>query len=60
MAKKFIRTTSENFNNLSDKSQYKDSIVFIEDINMIWTNNKYYGEHTSSDFNNDFSLNFNI
>ena len=43
MAKKFVRTTSENFNNLSNKSQYKDSIVFIEDIKQIWSNNVYYG-----------------
>ena len=43
MAKKFVRTTSENFNNLSDKSQYKDSIVFIEDAKQIWSNGIYYG-----------------
>lgn len=42
MAKRFIRTTSENFNNLSDKSEYNDSIVFIEDINQIWSNGVYY------------------
>lgn len=43
MAKRFIRTTSTNFNNLSDKSEYNDSLVFIEDINQIWSNGKYYG-----------------
>lgn len=44
MAKKFIRTTSENFNQLSDKSEYIDSIVFIEDAKQIWSNNIYYGD----------------
>ena len=58
MAKKFVRTTSENFNNLSDKSQYKDSIVFIEDIKQIWSNNVYYNTHSFNDFNKDFNNDF--
>ena len=31
MAKKFVRTTKEVWDNKNDKSQYNNSIVFIED-----------------------------
>ena len=58
MAKKFVRTKSENFNNLSDKLQYKDSIVFIEDTKQIWSNNVYYNTHSFNDFNKDFNNDF--
>ena len=43
MAKKFVRTTKEVWDNKNDKSQYNDSIVFIEDTKQIWSNDIYYG-----------------
>ena len=42
MAKKFVRTNSEYFENNVNKDEYVNSIVFIEDTLQIWTNNKYY------------------
>ena len=42
MAKKFVRTSSEYFENNVNKDEYVNSIVFIEDTLQIWTNNKYY------------------
>lgn len=42
MEKRFIKTTSENFNNLSDKSEYDNSIVFIQDKQEIYSGGKYY------------------
>ena len=42
MAKKFVRTNSEYFENNVNKDKYVNSIVFIEDTLQIWTNNKYY------------------
>ena len=42
MAKKFVRTTKNYWNSVSDKSLYNDSIVFIEDSKEIWSNNVYY------------------
>ena len=38
----FIRTTSSKWNTV-DKTQYKDSIVFIEDTQQIYVNGNYYG-----------------
>lgn len=58
MAKKFVRTTKEIWNNLNDKSQYNDSIVFIEDTKQIWTNGIYYSTHSFNDFNKDFNNDF--
>lgn len=55
---KIVRTTSKEFNNLSDKSQYKDSIVLIEDTKHIWSNNVYYNTHSFNGFNKDFSNDF--
>lgn len=43
MAKKFVRTTKEVWDNKNDKSQYNNSIVFIEDTEQIWSNDIYYG-----------------
>lgn len=42
MAKKFVRTTKQVWDNKQDKSQYNDSIVFIEDSKQIWSNGNYY------------------
>ena len=42
MAKKFVRTNSEYFENNVNKDEYVNSIVFIEDTLQIWANNKYY------------------
>ena len=42
MAKKFVRTTSTVWDNKTDKSEYNDSIVFIEDTKEIWSNDVYY------------------
>lgn len=42
MAKRFVRTTKNYWNSVSDKSQYNNSIVFIEDTKEIWSNNVYY------------------
>lgn len=39
--KGFVQTTSEEFA-LLDKSVYKDTIVFIEDVKQIWRNGIYY------------------
>jgi hypothetical protein len=55
MAKKFIRTTSENFNNLADKSEYNNSIVFIEDTKQIWSNGIYYDCSETEDTNISYS-----
>ena len=45
MAKKFVRTTKNAWDNLNDKYQYNDSIVFIEDAKQIWSNDIYYGDN---------------
>lgn len=58
MAKKFVRTTKEVWNNKNDKSQYNDSIVFIEDTKQIWSNGIYYNTHSFNDFNKDFNNDF--
>jgi hypothetical protein len=58
MAKKFVRTTKEVWNNKNDKSQYNDSIVFIEDTKQIWSNSIYYNTHSFNDFNKDFNNDF--
>lgn len=42
MAKKFVRTTKSVWDNKQDKSQYNDSIVFIEDSRQIWSNGITY------------------
>lgn len=42
MAKKLVRTTKTVWNNKADKSEYNDSIVFIEDAEQIWSNEVYY------------------
>lgn len=43
MAKKFVRTTGNTWNNKSNKSDYNNSIVFLEDTRQIWSNGIYYG-----------------
>lgn len=58
MAKKFIRTTKATWDSINDKSQYQDSIVFIEDTKQIWSNNVYYNTHSFNDFNKDFNNDF--
>ena len=58
MAKKFVRTTKEVWDNKNDKSPYIDSIVFIEDIQQIWSNGIYYNTHSFNDFNKDFNNDF--
>ena len=42
MAKKFVRTTKSVWDAKTDKSQYNDSIVFIEDSKQIWSNGITY------------------
>lgn len=42
MVQRYLRTTSDVFDAINDKSIYKDSIVFIEDTKQIWTNGIYY------------------
>ena len=42
MAKKLVRTTKTVWDNKTDKSEYNDSIVFIEDAEQIWSNDVYY------------------
>ena len=44
MASTFIRTNSEIWSNKTEgqKNEYKDSIVFIEDVKQIWSNGVYY------------------
>lgn len=43
MAKKFVRTTGNTWNNKNNKSDYNNSIVFLEDTRQIWSNGIYYG-----------------
>ena len=47
MAKQFIRTNKAIWDE-KDKSQYKDSIVFIEDVKQIWSNGIYYNADNDS------------
>ena len=42
MAKTLVRTTKSVWDSKQDKSQYNDSIVFIEDSEQIWSNGIYY------------------
>lgn len=42
MIQRFLRTTSDIFYPIEDKSIYNESIVFIEDTKQIWTNGAYY------------------
>lgn len=42
MIQRYLRTTSEVFDAIDDKSIYNDSIVFIEDTKQIWNNGIYY------------------
>lgn len=42
MAKTLVRTTKSVWDNKTDKSEYNDSIVFIEDSEQIWSNGIYY------------------
>ena len=42
MVQRYLRTTSEVFDAIDDKSIYNDSIIFIEDTKQIWTNGIYY------------------
>ena len=42
MAKKFVRTVKSIWDKKLDKSEYNDSIVFVEDTNQIWSNGVYY------------------
>ena len=42
MAKTLVRTTKSVWDNKTDKSEYNDSIVFIEDSKQIWSNEVYY------------------
>lgn len=42
MAQRFLRTTSNIFYPIVDKSICNDSIVFIEDTKQIWSNGIYY------------------
>ena len=51
MAKQFIRTNKAIWDK-KDKSQYKDSIVFIEDAKQIWNNGVYYGTNDSQNDQN--------
>lgn len=46
MAKKFVRTTKTVWDNKQDKSQYNDSVVFIEDSKQIWSNGIYYNSNS--------------
>ena len=42
MTQRFLRTTSDIFYPIEDKSIYNNSIVFIEDTKQIWSNGIYY------------------
>ena len=42
MAKRFVRSTQNAWNNVADKSAYNDSVVFIEDAKEIWSNGVTY------------------
>lgn len=55
MAKKFVRTTSDFWNYQSNEflNQYKNSIVFIEDTQQIWSNGIYYNCYETS---NEYEL----
>lgn len=44
MSVKFVRTTSRAWN-AANKNNYNDSIVFIEDMQRIWSNGKYYDDN---------------
>lgn len=51
MAKKFVRTTKPIWDSKTDKSEYLDSIVFIEDSGEIWSNGQIYGSVFQGDNN---------
>ena len=42
MAKRFVRTSKTVWDNIPNKSDYNNSIVFIEDANTIWSNGVAY------------------
>lgn len=46
---KLLRTTSDIFYPIEDKSIYNDSIVFIEDTKEIWTHGIYYASINAED-----------
>lgn len=46
MPVKFVRTNSQAWNAIN-KNNYKDSIVFIEDQQRIWSNGHYYDDNDS-------------
>lgn len=49
MVQRFLRTTSNIFYPIVDKSIYNDSIVFIEDTKQIWSNGVYYSSINTED-----------
>lgn len=49
MIQRFLRTTSDIFYPIEDKSIYNNSIVFIEDTKQIWTNGVYYASTHAKD-----------
>lgn len=50
---KLLRTTSDIFYPIEDKSIYNNSIVFIEDTKQIWTNGIYYASINAEDGGED-------
>ena len=48
MIQRFLRTTSDIFYPIEDKSIYNASIVFLEDTKQIWTNGVYYASASTS------------
>ena len=49
MVRRFLRTTSDIFYPIEDKSIYNASIVFIEDTKQIWSNGVYYASMNAED-----------
>jgi hypothetical protein len=56
MIRRFLRTTSDIFYPIEDKSIYYDSIVFITDTKEIWSGGVYFTSNNENGSNN-FSVN---